>query len=60
MFNVRNYCGAHASGWLERRTGTYLMNKVGGDFQSRREITAQLAGLSIEPNGFEDSGRFIF
>lgn len=50
---------AFASGWLERAKGRWLQtcSKPVGYF--RRDIIATLAGVSVQPEGYAPTGRFI-
>jgi len=48
-----------ASGWLERRTGCYLMPSP-SLFYCRRVRKPIVATLAVVPQGYKDHGRFIF
>lgn len=49
-----------ATGWIERKTGAYLTEYVGGWFiRCRANRANTVANISISPNGYADYGRFI-
>jgi hypothetical protein len=49
---------AEAAGWLERRSGAWLMSAV-DQFASRGGLIEQLASLDVKPLGYGDRGRVI-
>src|SRR5262249_41481948 len=62
--NMTHYSGkavgeVAASGWLERRTGHYLMPSPSLFYcpSARKPI---VAALDVAPQGYKDHGRFIF
>ena len=59
----KELCSAHASGWLERRTGAYLQipdSSTSLELFCEKHICQQLAEIEIQPiaNSFEKQGPF--
>lgn len=50
---------AYASGWLERAKGRWLQTGAKPMGYFRRDIIPTLAALSVQPNGYAPSGRFM-
>jgi len=58
-----HWCSKHvgeviACGWLERRTGSYLMPST-SLFYCRAARKPIVAGLAVTPQGYKDHGHFI-
>ncbi|PWC12954.1 hypothetical protein [Brenneria corticis] len=61
---VKSFVGTHASCWIERKTGKYIMGEHGDrifDIYVRQSNLGALMKLpKVKPLGYKDSGKFIF